>query len=156
MPAAVCDLRLGAHFDQPRRHLLPVVLRLLPEQHPLHAVGLHRSLPLRLRLQIRRAVNRHPQVHQNTDALPHPLLPGKQTAADHIGLQPALRPLQPGTFPVIQLFMFRKYNAAFYIYGWIITLYPLVLAWWYFRKHWTCRDDLKLTFSAMLARPSYL
>ena len=41
---------------------------------------------------------------------------------------------------------FKDYPLGFYLLGWAITLYPMALAYWYFRRHWTTSKDLKLTF----------
>lgn len=52
--------------------------------------------------------------------------------------------------------IFRKYSFEFYLLGWLITLYPSILAYWYFRKHWTGKEDLKLTFHDIENPPTYL
>lgn len=42
--------------------------------------------------------------------------------------------------------MLRKYDLDFYLLGWLISIYPSVLSYYYFKSKWTSYADLKLTF----------
>ena len=53
-----------------------------------------------------------------------------------------------------QLTIFSKYSLGFYLLGWAITLYPVVLAILYFLTHWTKKEDLKLSFFELDLRRS--
>lgn len=56
----------------------------------------------------------------------------------------------------MQFFMFRKYTWQFYLLGWAMTCYPIIMAYVSFKRNWTCSADLRLTFHALEHRPSYL
>jgi hypothetical protein len=45
--------------------------------------------------------------------------------------------------------LFQKYSLDFYLLGWAITLYPTLLAYFFFKSKWTCREELRLTFHDM-------
>lgn len=49
----------------------------------------------------------------------------------------------------MQLFKIRDYSAGFYLFGWFITLYPIIFSYWHLRKEWKGWDELKLTFKVI-------
>jgi hypothetical protein len=52
--------------------------------------------------------------------------------------------------------LFKKYSFDFYLLGWAITLYPMILAYFSFKSKWTSKEELRLTFHAIYHPPTFL
>lgn len=49
----------------------------------------------------------------------------------------------------IQFMSFQRYSIGFYLFGWSITLYPIIFTYVSLRKEWKGWHELKVTFQAI-------
>lgn len=142
--------------DQPRWHLLSLVLRLLHQQHSLLDSCYHGNIPLRLPLPIRRTREGDCQIHWKANSFHHQVFSGEQNTDRVAGLQLPHRHLLASNHCIIEFFMFEKYSLFFYLLGWGISTYPSILSYVYFRSKWSRKEDLRLTFHTIHHPPTYL
>ena len=136
-------------------NLLSLVHRLLYEQHTLHSMGYCGTLLLRSCFPLRLTFFSHSQIHQNTNSLHHQILSSKLLAPSSSRSQPSTCNIWSGIYFSMQLFVWQKYTFWFGIFGWLLTLYPLILIYYKLRRDWPGWNELKLTFKTLEDRASY-